>query len=74
MVVRIVESKQFSELLVRQSDIADYVDHRNRVDGVVPGNREYPRSIGHGDVFPLSSDAEASFLQRPNCVQVVDSR
>ena len=66
-------SKQIAETVRRETRIADDAAHRNRVHGVVSGNRYDASSIGHNDMLSLPGDPEFSFFERPDGAHVRDS-
>jgi hypothetical protein len=62
------------ELFFTETGITKDASHRERVDGIVPGDGEDPNTVGHHDVLPLSSDPKACLLQGADGVLMVDTR
>ena len=52
----------------------DDTAHCESIHRVVARDREDPLPIGHHDVPTLAHDPESGFLERPNGVEMVDSR
>ncbi len=67
-------SEKLTELLHRQTGIANEPAHREGLDWVVPWQRELPVSVAHNDVLALSDDSKTDLLEAANGVQVVDPR
>lgn len=67
-------SKQISELLRRETSIADDAAHRDCIYWVVPWNRQDPHSVRHDDVLALPGDPEPSLFECLDGPKVRDSR
>src|SRR6516165_1665462 len=63
-----------AEIVVRQADVAHDVAHCDRVHGIVPGDGDHARAVGHDDVLALASYPEANLLQSPDRIEVVHAR
>ena len=63
-----------TEVFFAESGITDDAAHRERVDGIVPGNGDDPNTVGHHDVLALPGDPKARLLQSPDGVLMVDTR
>ena len=63
-----------AELFFTEPSITDDAAHRERVDGIVPGNGDDPNTVGHHDVLALSRDPKSRLLQSPDGVLMVDTR
>ena len=66
--------KQLFELFWCDAGVPNDAAHGIRVDRVVPGDGEDPRTIGHDDVFAFASNLETSFHERPNSTEMGNSR
>ena len=66
--------KEFPELLGSETGILGDTAHRQRVDGVVPRNRDDPGAVGHDDVLALANDPEVCLLECSNCAEMIDAR
>lgn len=71
--IRTRRSQQLTKLLRRQAGIPRNPTHRERVDRIVPWNRQDPVSIGHDDMLALASDPEPDLLKRANCIKMIDT-
>ncbi len=66
--------QELLELLDREARIAHDPTHGEGVNWIRSRDSEDALAIGHHDVLAFSSDPEASLLQSPNSVTVVDAR
>lgn len=66
-------SQQLTKLLYRKTCVARDSSHCQRVHRIVPWYRKDPNPVGYDNVFALTNDAEACFLECPNRLQVVDA-
>ena len=46
------ELVQFAKLVESEASVFDNAGHRNRIDGVMPWNRDLASAIAHDDVLP----------------------
>ena len=68
---RVAASEQLPELLYGQPCILDDAAHRVGIDRVGPRDGQNTTTIGHDDVFALTNDLKASFLQRAYCIAML---
>jgi len=67
-------SKELFKLFYCQPGISNNTTHRKRVDGVIAWNGDNTNPVGHHNVFALTNNSEAGFLESFNCIKVVDAR
>lgn len=65
--------QQFTKLLDRQASIASDTAHGECIDRIVPRDGHDALAIAHDDMFSLSRDAKAGFLERTYGVKVIDT-
>ena len=65
--------KQTAKLLDAQACVPNDPAHRKCIHGIVTRNREDANAIRHNYMLTLTNNAEASFLQSSDCVQMTDA-
>jgi hypothetical protein len=65
--------EEFSKLFDRETSIADNTTHRERVDGIMAGNRKKPHTVRHDDMLALARNAKTRLLQGPDRLQMIDA-
>ena len=63
--------QQGAEFVLAESGVTDDAAHGERVHRVVSGNRDDADAVGHHDVFALSDDPKAGFLESADGVSVL---
>ncbi len=66
-------SKQRAKPLDREAGVTGDTAHREGVDRIVSWDRHDAGAIRHDDVLALTRDPEARFLQRADCVEMIDA-
>ena len=66
-------SQKFFELFHAKAGVASNAAHRESVYGILARNRHNTNSIRHDDVFTLTQNAEASLLQSPHGIEMIDA-
>ena len=65
--------QQVTELIFRESRVADDTSHRKGVHRVVSGDGKDPHAIAHHDMLALADNSKADLLQGANGILVVDA-
>jgi len=64
-------SEQFPELFDCQTGITDNCSHRVGIDRIIARHDNPHRTLRHENVFALSIDVKAGFLQGFDCAQMI---
>src|SRR5919108_2611725 len=65
--------EEFSKLFGRETSIADNTTHRERIDGIMTGNRKKPHTVRHDDMLALAHNPKPRLLQGPDRLQMMDA-
>ena len=67
------ESEKFFELFDAETSITSDASHRESIYWIMARNRYNANAVRHHDMFTLAHDAEASLLQSPDGIEVIDA-
>jgi hypothetical protein len=68
-----VSLQKFQKPFNGETRVANNSTESERVDGVVPRNRENSCTVRHDDVLTLAHDGEASLLKGTHHIEVIDA-